>query len=101
MDNFDLLETRIIDLLSQLDQLQEEIISLRANALGLAPLREENRALLEELATIKADSSVALQELTQENENLTAALETERQNKSKIDERITALLAKVQQSLGD
>lgn len=76
MELFDLLETRVADLLKQIDALREENRTLHETAVGLAELREENRALQE-------------------------ALEQERRTREQIDGRIDVLLARIRESMGD
>lgn len=72
MELFDLLENRVVELLGQIDNLNEETRTLRETAVGLAELREENRALKE-------------------------ALEQEKRTREEINGRIDTLLATIRE----
>lgn len=49
MELFDLLEKRVMDLYKEVNLLREENKILKTTSIGLAELREENRALKQEL----------------------------------------------------
>lgn len=75
-DRLEVLESRITDLLRQLEDLREENRTLRETSIGLADLREENRALHE-------------------------ALTNEQRAREEIDGRIDALLARIREHMTD
>ena len=75
-DRLEALESRITDLLRQLEELREENRTLRETSIGLADLREENRALHE-------------------------ALTNEQRAREEIDGRIDALLVRIREHMTD
>ena len=76
MELFDLLETRVVELLGQIDT-----------------LREENKTLQEKLTALDEKNKT----LDEENKNLKESLEQEQHTKEEINGRIDTLLSTIRE----